>query len=131
MPDKMIVPPGFETIEIDGRTLVGKLDFVCKYQMGVLGIRLSDWKVFFEKDQSLAGMTLIANTFACIVAGNYVNKDNPGAPVSIPTPQYWMSTIDEEKWGEVCSFVQKVLLKAAPPATAPVLVEKPGATQPN
>ncbi len=121
------VPPAFPTIEIDGKKLVGKLDFVCKYQMGVMGIKLSDWKVFFDKDQTLAGLTLIADTFSCIVAGNYINKENPGSAVSIPTPQYWMANIDDDKWKEVCAFVQDVLLKTTPPATAPVLVESPGA----
>ncbi len=130
MAEQSIVPPGFPTIDIDGRTLVGKMDFICKYQMGLLDLRISDCKVFFGLgEQSLAYFPIIAKMFSCLVAGNYVNKNDPGAVVSIPTPQYWMAVVDNNNdlWTRMCMFVQQSLLKVAPPTAAPASAEAGGA----
>ncbi len=125
------VPPAFPVVELNGRKLVCKFDFLAKYQMSVLGIRTADFSAFRKPDNVAdmdpRAMALAMKLFSCAVASNFIDKENPGAPAAIPSPEYWAAVIPDEKWGEVCSVTMQAMLKVAPPATAPALEEAAGA----
>lgn len=129
------LPPGFPVVEIGGRKLVCKFDFLAKYQMSVLGIRAANFTAFRKPentaDMDPAAMALTMKLFSCAVASNFVNVEDPGAPARIPGPEYWASVIPDGQWAEVCTATMQAMLKAHPPAAGPALVETTGATQPN
>lgn len=129
------VPPAFPIVELMGRKLVCKFDFLAKYQMSVLGIRTADFRAFSRpeksEDMDPKAMALAVRLFSCAVASNFIDKENPAAPTAIPTPEYWAAVIPDEKWGDVCGATMQAMLKVAPPATAPVLAETTGATALN
>jgi hypothetical protein len=131
MPELTPVPPGFPIVEILGRKLICKFDFLAKYQMSVLGIRTADFRAFSRpekpEDMDPRAMALAMKLFSCAVASNFIDKDNPGAPAQIPSPEYWAAVIPDEKWGDVCTATMQAMLKVAPPATALALVETDGA----
>ncbi len=122
------VPPAFPVVEIVGRKLICKFDFLAKYQMSVLGIRTADFRAFSRPenpaDMDPRAMALAMKLFSCAVASNFIDVDNPGAPAQIPSPEYWAAVIPDDKWGEVCGATMQAMLKVLPPATAPVLAEK-------
>ena len=128
------VPPAFPIVEIMGRKLICKFDFLAKYQMSVLGIRTADFRAFSRpenaEDMDPRAMALALKLFSCAVASNYIDVSNPGAPAQIPSPEYWAAVIPDEKWGEVCAATMQAMLKVAPPATAPALAEATGANPP-
>ena len=121
------VPPAFPIVELDGRKLVCKFDFLAKYQMSVLGIRTADFGAFRKveraEDMDPRAMSVALKLFSCAVASNFIDKENPGAPAQIPSPEYWAAVIPDEKWGEVCAATMQAMLKVVPPAAAPALVE--------
>ena len=121
------VPPAFPVVDLNGRKLVCKFDFLAKYQMSVLGIRTADFAAFRKvdrpEDMDPRAMSVALKLFSCAVASNFIDKDNPGAPAQIPSPEYWAAVIPDEKWGDVCAATMQAMLKVAPPATAPALVE--------
>lgn len=125
------VPPAFPIIEIMGRKLVCKFDFLAKYQMSILGIRTADFRAFSRpekvEDMDPRAMALAMKLFSCAVASNFIDRDNPGAPAQIPSPEYWAAVIPDEQWGDVCSATMQAMLKVAPPATAQALAEATGA----
>jgi hypothetical protein len=129
------VPPAFPVVEINGRKLVCKFDFLAKYQMSVLGIRTADFRAFRRpdnpEDMDPAAMALAVKLFCCAVANNFIDVENPGAPAKIPGPEYWAAVIPDEKWGDVCAATMQAMLKVAPPTAAPASAENRGATQPN
>jgi hypothetical protein len=135
MPELTPVPPAFPVIEILGRKLVCKFDFLAKYQMSALGIRTADFRAFRRpdnpEDMDPAAMALAVKLFSCAVANNFIDVENPGAPARIPGPEYWASVIPDDRWPDVCTATMQAMLKVAPPATAPALVESRGANQPN
>ena len=125
------VPPAFPIVEIMGRKLVCKFDFLAKYQMSVLGIRTADFGAFRKTDNpgdmDPRAMALAMKLFSCAVASNFIDKDNPGAPAQIPSPEYWAAVIPDEKWGDVCAATMQAMLKVAPPTAAPASAELTGA----
>ncbi len=125
------VPPAFPIVEIMGRKLICKFDFLAKYQMSVLGIKTGDFRAFSRpekvEDMDPRAMALAMKLFSCAVASNFIDKDNPGAPAQIPSPEYWAAVIPDEKWGEVCSATMQAMLKVAPPTAAPASAETSGA----
>ncbi len=129
------VPPAFPVVEIAGRKLVCKFDFLAKYQMSVLGIRTADFRAFSRpdkpEDMDPRAMALAMKLFSCAVASNFIDKENPGAPAQIPSPEYWAAVIPDEKWGEVCGATMQAMLKVAPPVTAPAPAEAAGASPLN
>jgi len=131
MPELTPVPPAFPVVEILGRKLVCKFDFLAKYQMSVLGIRVADFRAFRRpdnpQDMDPTAMALSMKLFSCAVANNFIDVDNPGAPAQIPGPEYWAAVIPDEKWAEVCTATMSAMLKVAPPATAPAPAESTGA----
>ncbi len=135
MPETTPTPPAFPIVEIMGRKLVCKFDFLAKYQMSVLGIRTADFSAFRRPenvaDMDPRAMALAMKLFSCAVASNFIDKDNPGAPAAIPSPEYWAAVIPDEKWADVCTATMQAMLKVAPPATALALVETNGAAKTN
>ncbi len=125
------VPPAFPVVEILGRKLVLKFDFLAKYQMSVLGIKTADFRAFRRpenpQDMDPTALALAMKLFSCAAANNFIDVDNPGAPAQIPSPEYWAGVIPDEKWGEICTATMQSMLKAAPPAAAPVPAESTGA----
>ncbi len=128
------VPPAFPVVELNGRKLVCKFDFLAKYQMSVLGIKTGDFRAFSRpenpEDMDPRAMALAMKLFSCAVASNFIDKDDPGKPAAIPSPEYWAAVIPDEKWGEVCGATMQAMLKVAPPIAAPASAEIAGA-QPN
>jgi len=128
------VPPAFPIVEIMGRKLVCKFDFLAKYQMSVLGIRTADFRAFSRpekpEDMDPRAMALAMKLFSCAVASNFIDKDNPGAPAQIPSPEYWAAVIPDEKWSEVCAATMQAMLKVAPPTAAPASADQTGAQVP-
>ncbi len=126
------VPPAFPVVELNGRKLICKFDFLAKYQMSVLGIRTADFRAFSRpekvEDMDPRAMALALKLFSCAVANNFIDKDNPGSPAQIPSPEYWAAVIPDEKWGEVCAATMQAMLKVAPPTAAPASAETAGAT---
>lgn len=131
MPELTPVPPAFPVIEIGTRKLICKFDFLAKYQMSVLGIRTADFGAFRKSDRvedmDPRAMSVALKLFSCAVASNFIDKENPGAPAAIPSPEYWAAVIPDEKWGEVCAATMQAMLKVAPPTAAPASAETTGA----
>ncbi len=129
------VPPGFPVVEINGRKLVCKFDFLAKYQMSVLGIRTADFRAFRRpdkpEDMDPGAMSLAMKLFSCAVASNFIDVDNPGAPARIPGPEYWAAVIPDTQWGEVCTATMQAMLKVQPSTAGAASAETRTAPQLN
>ncbi len=129
------VPPAFPIVEINGQKLVCKFDFLAKYQMSVLGIRTADFRAFRRpdnpEDMDPTATALAMKLFSCAVANNFIDKENPGAPARIPSPEYWAAIIPDEKWGDVCTATMQAMLKVQPPTAGAASAETATAPQLN
>lgn len=130
-----MTPPAFPIVEIMGRKLTCKFDFLAKYRMSELGIRPGDFRALNKPNDAESmdprATALVMKLFSCAVASNFIDKENPGTPVQIPSPEYWAAIIPDDKWSEVCTATMQAMVKAAPLTAAPASAEKTGATQPN
>jgi hypothetical protein len=129
------VPPGFPVVEINGRKLICKFDFLAKYQISVLGIGTADFRALRRadkpEDMDPAALSVIIKLFSCAVASNFIDVDNPGAPTRIPSPEYWAAVIPDEKWVEVITATNQAALKAHPPTAGAASAETRTAPQLN
>lgn len=126
------LPPAFPIIEIAGRKLVVKFDNLARYRMSVLGIGWAEMRMFKRVESTVdmdpGIMALVLKLFACAVAGNFIDSDDPAAQPRIPSPEYWAAVIQDDRWKDIGSAVMQALVKAFPPsATAPAAVEQSGA----
>ncbi len=124
MVEYTVAPPEFPVVEIGGRKLAVKSDFLSIVRMSALGINQQDLRSLFQAASAVerSDPTVIWNIirlWSCMVAGNYIDRDNPSAPSTIPTPEYWASVIGDDlnKWDDICSAVVKAYLKAMPLVT--------------
>lgn len=117
--------PAYPVIEIDGRKLVLKFDFLAKFRLSELGIGLAELRAFRPVDRPEDAdpkvLSLILKLFSCFVASNFINRDNPGAPAQIPSPEYWAALVgdDMEMWREMARATGEALGKAVLSVAAP------------
>ena len=124
MGENIPVSQEFPVIEIGKRKLVLKADFVSIVRMSALGINQAEIRKVFSDGSQPENMDpgavwTILRMFSCLVAGNFIDKENPAAPSSIPTPEYWSTQIAENQsgWGPLFIAVMQAYLKVIPPAT--------------
>lgn len=132
------IGPAFPIIEIGGRKLVVKFDSLARFRMSAMGISISDLfrfkrvQAINETDPEITSIVL--KFFACAVANNFIDVEDPAAPARIPTPEYWAAVMPDELWIKVGESVMQALIKVFPPRPAPAAAEQSeGATttQPN
>ena len=125
------LPPALPIIEIAGRKLVVKFDNLARYRMSVLGIGWAEMRMF-KRVESTADMdpgimALVLKLFACAVAGNFIDAEDPAAAPRIPSPEYWAAVVPDERWKDIGAAVMQALVKAFPPSAAPATVDQTAA----
>jgi hypothetical protein len=128
MSETTLTAPAFPVIEIDGRRLVLKFDFLAKFRLSELGVGAIDMRSFRAVDRPEDAdprvLAIVLKLFSAFVASNFIDRENPGSPANVPTPEYWATVIGDDTalWGKMCKAtgeaLGKVLLSAAAPAPA-------------
>lgn len=117
--------PSFPVIEIEGRKLVLKFDMLAKHRLSEMGISVVDLRMFKPADRpedvDARVLSMCIKLFSCFVANNYIDKDDPGAPARIPSPEYWAVVIgdDMELWKRVNKALGEAMGKAFLRGTGP------------
>jgi|SRR5215471_7535649 len=117
-PETTPTAPAYPVIEIDGRRLVLKFDMIAKFRLSEMGVGALDLRMFrpAQKPEEIDPrvLSLCLKLFSCFVANNFVNREDPGTPTHIPSPEYWAAVIgdDMKMWVSVNKALGEAMGKA-------------------
>lgn len=115
-------PVQYPTVTIAGRAYILKFDMLAKLRMSQLGVRPSDFRILAVREGESPDPGIVAvmlKLFSCAAANNFVDPENPLAPITIPSPENWAVLIgdDLEIFKQISTATFQAMVKVTPPGS--------------